>query len=123
VRRPLLLILAAVAVIVLVPVMAAGPASSSPGSKWNTAGVFSALKLLGSSCSPRPTGAQDQESSRLQALQESAVASYVDETGDEAPVEARIRDFGCHIEAHIYRDGLKIKTYLLQGDSWVAIPG
>lgn len=56
-----------------------------------------------------------------QALEQSALERYRQQTGDPGPVEVRLRDFGCHVQADIYKAGQRVKSYSYWGGQWQEI--
>ncbi|RJQ06875.1 MAG: hypothetical protein C4551_07510 [Bacillota bacterium] len=99
---------AAVALAVLGPWVLAGP----PGAQ-RFAGGFG----VGSCC-----GSSGGSGYNTPALDQLALDTYRASTGDQSPVDVRVRDYGCHLQADIYRDGEVVKRYFFASGQWVEIP-
>ena len=55
------------------------------------------------------------------ALEQAARDIYRQQTGDSGPVEVRLLDFGCHLQADIYRDAKRVTSYSFRGGEWQEI--
>ncbi len=55
------------------------------------------------------------------ALERAAVDTYRASTGDQSVVEAKVTDYGCHVQADIYRDGRRVRSYVLRRGQWAEI--
>lgn len=54
----------------------------------------------------------------LQSLEQAALDLYRRQTGDTGPVRVQVRDFGCHLQADVYRDGRLVKSYVYRYGQW-----
>lgn len=57
----------------------------------------------------------------VRALEQAALEVYRQQTGDTGRVEIRVRDFGCHVQAEIYKDGRLVKSYSYRQGQWQEI--
>lgn len=57
----------------------------------------------------------------LQKIQEDGLKFYREQTGDNSQVEAKVQDFGCHIQVDIYKNGSRIKSYAWRGGQFSQI--
>ena len=57
----------------------------------------------------------------LQSLQQAALDLYRRQTGDTGPVQVQVRDFGCHLQADVYKDGRLVKSYTYRYGQWQEI--
>lgn len=51
----------------------------------------------------------------LEKIKQQALSFYRQQTGDNSQVDARVQDFGCHIQVDIFKNGAKIKSYAWRG--------
>lgn len=54
-------------------------------------------------------------------LERSALDQYRADTGDTGPVTVQITNFGCHLQADIYRDGKVVRSYAWGYGGWLPI--
>lgn len=57
----------------------------------------------------------------LQSLEQAALDLYRQQTGDTGPVQVQVRDFGCHLQADVYKDGRLVKSYTYRYGQWQEI--
>lgn len=57
----------------------------------------------------------NNSSASLEQVQKQALVYYQQQTGDQGKVNVQVQDFGCHIQADIFKDGQKVKSYAFQG--------
>ncbi|MDI6823305.1 MAG: hypothetical protein QME93_09710 [Bacillota bacterium] len=54
----------------------------------------------------------------LQSLEQAALDLYRRQTGDTGPVQVQVRDFGCHLQADVYKDGRLVNSYVYRYGQW-----
>ncbi|MDI6893670.1 MAG: hypothetical protein QME70_03480 [Bacillota bacterium] len=57
----------------------------------------------------------------LKALEQAALEVYREQTGDTGPVRVQVRDFGCHLQADVYKDGRLVESYIYRYGQWQEI--
>ncbi|MEW6398273.1 MAG: hypothetical protein AB1503_03780 [Bacillota bacterium] len=57
----------------------------------------------------------------LRALEQAALEVYREQTGDTGPVRVQVRDFGCHLQADVYKDGRLVESYIYRYGQWQEI--
>jgi len=77
-------------------------------------GLLAGAGSLGSCCGSTQAGAGTST-----ALEQAALNAYRVGTGDQAVVQAKVIDYGCHVQADIYKDGQRVRSYVLRGGQWV----
>lgn len=76
---------------------------------------------LGGGAGTGSVGAGGSAATGLDALQKAAVDAYRAGTGDQSEVEAKLTNYGCHIQADIYKAGERVGSYAWRGTGWQEI--
>lgn len=56
-------------------------------------------------------GSTGLSSASLPEIQQQALAYYRQQTGDQSQVDVKVQDFGCHVQADVFKNGKKVKSY------------
>lgn len=79
-------------------------------------GLLAGAGSLGSCCGSERAGAGTST-----ALEQAALNAYRVGTGDQSVVQAKVIDYGCHVQADIYKDGRRVRSYVLRDGQWAEI--
>jgi len=94
---------------------AAGGGSSPSGGGPGFCGCCAVVPGFRGRTGGPPTGGATDD---LKALEQAALDLYRRQTGDTGPVRVQVRDFGCHLQADVYKDGRLVKSYVYRYGQW-----
>lgn len=81
---------------------------------WLGPGPLDPGRSLRSCCGSTQAGAGT-------STEQAALNAYRVGTGDQSVVQAKVIDYGCHVQADIYKDGQRVRSYVLRGGQWAEI--
>lgn len=99
------------------PSLASGTGAASGLASGAASGLPAGAGPFGSCCG----GSRAAAAASPSALRQAALDAYRAGTGDQSTVEAKVTDYGCHVQADIYRDGQRVRSYVLRAGQWEEI--